>query len=185
MNIIVTGSEGLIGHALCRQLEAEGHELLCFDIRKDPRQDINGHRVLPEHGHVYDGVIHLAAMSRVAEAQRDPWQCWMQNVVGTQNVLTMALNGYLKWAIVASSREVYGDATSHTNSVVLPAPLNVYGHSKLAGEVMTAVPGSLGPRVPIAHIRAALQQRLWRRTRLPRPRRAGLLSRRSRSESPS
>ena len=58
-----------------------------------------------------DGVIHLAAVSRVVWGQKNPELCWETNVTGVQNVLDAAREASSRpWVISASSREVYGEA---------------------------------------------------------------------------
>ena len=91
--ILITGSEGLIGHALRKALEACGAEVVGLDLLG----------IGCEHGDVRslprvrdalggcDGVVHLAAVSRVVWGERDPEGCWSTNVGGLRNVL-QALN---------------------------------------------------------------------------------------------
>lgn len=86
------------------------------------------------------GVIHLAAVSRVLWCLENQDDCWDVNERGTEVVLEALadLNRSDKgkrWFVLASSREVYGDAKVFPvveNSDKLPA--NVYGESKLRAE---------------------------------------------------
>ena len=83
-----------------------------------------------------DGVIHLAAVSRVIWGERDPELCWATNVDGLRNVLDVAHRQPRKpWMIFASSREVYGQPSVLPASEETPRePVNVYGRSKVMGE---------------------------------------------------
>ncbi len=93
-----------------------------------------------------DGVVHLAAISRVVWAQRDPGLARSVNVGPLNVILDAALaRGKKPWVIFGSSREVYGDAS------VLPVsedaavnPMNVYARTKLAGEALVAVARDAG-----------------------------------------
>ena len=149
--IAVTGSSGLIGRELVRQLQPH-HELVEIDIAVDQR----GHDIAnPESvNHLTEdctGIIHLAAVSRVAEAQDFPLRTWASNVSGTHHVLDAALNSKHKpWVIHASSREVYGNQPRRAIPEDTPmTPLNIYGRSKAAGEGMVYGAQDAGANVAI------------------------------------
>ena len=89
------------------------------------------------------GVIHLAAVSRVAWGERDAAGCWDTNVRGTRNVIEAAqLAGPRPWVVFSSSREVYGrpDQLPVTEDAPL-RPINHYGRSKAAGERLVVAAG--------------------------------------------
>lgn len=86
------------------------------------------------------GVVHLAAVSRVLWCLENEADCWDVNERGTETVLTALTDlnkkdGGRRWFVLASSREVYGDAKVlpvMENSDLTPA--NIYGASKLKAE---------------------------------------------------
>lgn len=89
------------------------------------------------------GVVHLAAVSRVLWCLENEADCWDVNERGTQMVVDglAELNkrdGGKRWFILASSREVYGDAKDNKpiKEDAEKAPANIYGASKLAAEVV-------------------------------------------------
>ena len=100
--ILVTGSNGFIGKHLCKAL-ATDHEVVPYDIGKT---FVKG---------PFDGIIHLAAISRVSEAEKDPVACLQANLILTATLLASEP----KWFIFASTFE---------------KPTNVYGFSKRAAE---------------------------------------------------
>ncbi len=138
--ILITGSEGLIGSALVRELESEEIQLRKLDLRLAPGSIAHGDvRNLEDLRRVMSGctgVIHLAAVSRVKWGERDPQMCLDTNLGGTLEVLKAAETCHEKpWVIYASSREVYGE--SEAFPVIEDAPLkpvNVYGRSKAQAE---------------------------------------------------
>jgi UDP-glucose 4-epimerase len=138
--ILVTGSSGLIGAALSSALEARRYDVRAMDIRKQPPADKRGD--VRDVEQVQDavsgcrGIIHLAAVSRVAWGERDPQRCQAVNVEGTANVIRAALTGRTRpWIVFASSREVYGEPASLPVSEDHPLrPMNVYARSKARGE---------------------------------------------------
>lgn len=139
--IAVTGSCGLVGTGLSRRLRSSGFHVHEIDLRhphspSDVRLDADVMKVIE----ICDGVIHLAAVSRVAVAERDPASCWATNVVGTKTVLRAAMRSPRRpWLVFASSREVYGQPGRLPVAETSPiAPLNVYGRAKVIGEVTVA-----------------------------------------------
>lgn len=89
------------------------------------------------------GVIHLAAVSRVLWCLENEADCWDVNERGTQMVVDglAELNrrdGGKRWFVLASSREVYGDAKDNEpiKEDAEKTPANIYGASKLAAEVV-------------------------------------------------
>ena len=131
--ILVTGSAGLLGSAITKKLRAEEYQVIDCDIR-----------FIDNHVNFYsetakslmqecDGIIHLAAISRVIHGEQYPELCNKVNVEGTEKFLTFYANLPQKpWLIYGSSREVYGqqknmpvkeDATFN--------PVNVYARGKV------------------------------------------------------
>ena len=137
--VLVTGSEGLIGSAIIKELEVQGMVTSRLDICAEEtvnRGDVRDYQVVSRAMAECSGVIHLAAVSRVIWGEHNPVLCWETNVMGTKNVLTAASSMNQKpWVIYGSSREVYG----HPKSLPVPedaplAPVNIYGRSKAASE---------------------------------------------------
>ena len=155
--ILITGSEGLIGAAISKTLVKKGYEVKGLDRRAKKsihrgdvrdidfvRKSINGCR----------GVIHLAAVSRVVWGEQFPEVCKSTNVGGTQNILDAAIENVSKpWVIFSSSREVYGqpnyfpiDETEAIN------PINIYGKSKADAEYLVKEAKSLGIATSIVRL---------------------------------
>lgn len=154
--ILVTGSEGFIGTSLVRVLGRE-YRVRGFDVRAHARA---------ERGNILDcdelrvamkgcaGVVHLAAVSRVAWGEQDPDGCWQTNVDGTRNVLEAAATaGSEPWVLFASSREVYGQPLDlPVTEDAPPRPFNVYGRSKAEAERLLAEATSAGHSTAIVRL---------------------------------
>lgn len=153
--ILITGSCGLIGHALAAALRARGHTVRGLDlVAPEPteRGDVTDAALLYTALANVDGVVHLAAVSRVVTAERDPARCRVTNVDGTRNVLAAAAASPARpWVVVASSREVYGQSDTLPVTEDAPRrPLNVYARSKCAAEDLALAARRDGVRVAIA-----------------------------------
>lgn len=140
MKILVTGSEGLIGASVCKNLKKLKLDPVHFDKKFSLDHPYNGDILNKKklEAVVADcaGIIHLAAVSRVIWGEQNPELCWRTNYEGTLSVVESALSSSKSpWILYASSREVYG------NPSVLPAteetpydPINIYGESKMEAE---------------------------------------------------
>jgi nucleoside-diphosphate-sugar epimerase len=140
-SILVTGSEGLVGRHVSRKLERLGWTVVGLDIRGEfdatAGDIINCESIRPKVSHVA-GILHLAAVSRVVTAERDPAACWKTNVGGTHNVIAAALNTKpTPWLVFASSREVYGRQENlPVSEDAQLMPINMYARSKVECERM-------------------------------------------------
>ncbi|MFN7095405.1 MAG: NAD-dependent epimerase/dehydratase family protein, partial [Burkholderiales bacterium] len=140
--IFITGSNGLIGKALCEQLKDSAYQIKRLDINLPSNHpdygDINHTELIDRHLEDCDGIVHLAAVSRVVWGQQQPELCWQTNVVGTAHILEYAYQSPRKpWLLYASSREVYGEQQQLpvTESALL-SPVNIYARSKVAAETI-------------------------------------------------
>jgi nucleoside-diphosphate-sugar epimerase len=154
--ILITGSSGLVGRALHRALHARGHTIRGLDLRAvgPDRGDIRDRTRVTKALEGVAGIVHLAAVSRVAWGERDPDNCWSTNVVGLRNLLECAQRRATPpWVIFASSREVYGQPDTLPVSEDAPLrPVNLYGRSKAAGEQLIDAARRRGVRASIVRL---------------------------------
>lgn len=148
--ILITGSSGLIGTALASALSSRGTAVLALDLRAsgDAHGDVLDRDRLAERIAHVDGIIHLAAVSRVISAEREPERCWATNIGGLRNVLEFAAaTPTAPWVIFASSREVYGQPDHLPATEECPLrPVNIYGRSKVEGERLILAARGVGVR---------------------------------------
>ena len=144
MKILITGSSGFIGSALIGLLREKGIEIVTYDIKENPMDDVRNFSSLQAKFIGVDGIIHLAAVSRVKIAHENPLECINTNIGGTINVLEsvrklISENGR-PWVIFGSSREVYGEPVKlPVVETSVRKVINVYGVSKLSGEELCKV----------------------------------------------
>lgn len=127
----------MIGRHLAARLRAAGHRVREFDIRNDRREDIRDRHALARALRGVSGVVHLAAVSRVAWGERDPGLCLDTNVTALATLVELCTGGSKPWLVFASSREVYGSTALLPVTEDAPLrPANAYGRSKMAGEAI-------------------------------------------------
>ncbi|MBY9004819.1 MAG: GDP-mannose 4,6-dehydratase [Candidatus Lokiarchaeota archaeon] len=137
MKILITGSAGFIGSALKGFLEEKNISVIPFDIEDDPKYNVKDLGMLKKHISDVDGIVHLAALSRVIIAQEQPHECVSTNIGGVVNVLEAARTrgNNTPWIIFGSSREVFGEPDALPVTESSPKmPINIYGLSKITGE---------------------------------------------------
>jgi len=140
-SVLITGSEGLIGKELSRKLEEKKINVVGYDIKNG--QDILDQERLEKTICDIEGVIHLAAVSRVVAGYNNPYTAVVTNVIGTTNILDIIRRKNPScWMIFGSSREVYGESGQTVKESDPLRPVNVYGASKSAGEYLSLCYGN-------------------------------------------
>lgn len=147
--ILITGGAGFIGSATARRLLDLGYEVIIYDYRTDLQSisdisrdvqmvtaDVRNLDMLRRSFPSVDGVIHLAAVSRVIWGYENPKECVDTNIGGTVNVLEASRMAVRRpWIIFGSSREVFGEPTELPVKESSPKYIkNIYGATKIACE---------------------------------------------------
>ncbi len=126
MKIAITGSEGMIGKELTKNLERKNHKIIkctkqecnILDIEK-LRKKFKGCKI----------IIHLAA--QLDEKAKDLWEV---NVKGTENCLEAAATNGIEQFIYISSVGVFGLQKGLKDESTEPKPETLYEKSKLEAE---------------------------------------------------
>ncbi|MGH9921275.1 MAG: NAD-dependent epimerase/dehydratase family protein [Nitrososphaerales archaeon] len=154
MRILITGAGGFIGSHLAESLMENGYSVIGFDSQFERSQNaINLERIVGDLTQVdmlddmiarSDIIVHLAAVSRVEDGQREPERCFKVNVGGTTRILESLKKYSGKTLIFGSSREVYGEPEKFPVTELHPRnPISVYGISKLTSEMLISLYGKL------------------------------------------
>ncbi len=131
--ILVTGAQGFVGGHLLAQL---GERAVAVDVDVTDAEAVA--RAVAEA--TPDAVVHLAALSSVADSWGEAAEVWRVNVLGTVNVLE-AVRAEAPGArvLAVSTGQVYGDAEQIPTTEESPvAPLSPYAASKAAAELACA-----------------------------------------------
>ena len=82
-----------------------------------------------------DSIIHMAALKAAGESMTEPEKYAENNISGTINLLNAATAAKVKFFVFSSSAAVYGEPQYLPLDESHPtAPMNFYGHTKLAIE---------------------------------------------------
>ena len=146
--VAVVGGAGYIGAHICKELSMKGYTPVVID------NFITGHKDFVRWGTFFKcdicnkdellktfkeikpiAVFHFAAFIEVAESMIAPEKYYVNNVLGTINVLSVMTTLNIKYFVFSSTAAVYGMPQQELIDETHPClPLNPYGHSKLMME---------------------------------------------------
>ena len=155
--VIVTGAEGFVGGHLLRSLAARGLEPRGTTIDSLPLPDRAGFARVASLAGGPAAVIHLAGISFVPQAERDPAGALVANLDGTRSVvegLRDADPGGRSRLVFISSSQVYRPREAVAIDEDSPLePRGVYGLTKLAGEALCRILCQVDPPRPLVIFR--------------------------------
>jgi UDP-glucuronate 4-epimerase len=161
LKILVTGSAGFIGHALCQRLLERGDEVVGIDnlndyydvtLKKARLNRLQAHSNFKNHEiHLEDAnsiaalfkeqqpqrVVNLAAQAGVRYSLKNPQAYVSSNLEGFLNILEACRYNQIEHLVYASSSSVYGSNTAMPFSVRsnVDHPVSLYAASKKANEL--------------------------------------------------
>lgn len=133
--MLVTGAAGVVGGYTADVFS--DHELVLTDIvgdmdRLDVRDQQAVRAVVLEARP--DVVIHLAAATDVDQCEQEPDHAFSTNAIGTRNVALACRESSAVLVYTSTAGVFGGEKVEPYTEFDAPAPANIYGHSKLAGE---------------------------------------------------
>ncbi len=152
MHVLICGGAGYIGSHMAKMLAARGEQVTIFDNLS------TGHREAAQWGRLivgdllvpadidrafetgsYDAVMHFSAKSLVGESVIHPDRYYLNNVVGTINLLNALVRNRIEKFIFSSSAAVFGNPEYTPIDERHPTrPINPYGKTKLMVEGVLA-----------------------------------------------
>lgn len=136
MKILITGNRGFVGSETQKYLESQKHEVIGYDLMD--RCDIKDYEQLERAVIQFapDRILHLAAIARFAEADKDPKLAFETNVVGTANVATVAKKYHIP-VVYSSTGSVYMPISQEPpiTEDFKACGNSVYGCTKYMGEL--------------------------------------------------
>jgi UDP-glucose-4-epimerase GalE len=169
MRVLVTGAAGFVGSHFARAAHEAGLDVIALDnLSTKPcgwpclpaaieRQEsdigaMSRIEAIVEDGHV-DAIVHFAGRIRVDESLREPALYFEENLTKTVKLIEAATRRRSIPIVISSSAAVYGQPEhSPITESTAARPINPYGASKLAAEVVLEAYGR-ARHVPWAALR--------------------------------
>ena len=135
MRVLVTGVKGQLGHDVMDELAAKGIEGIGVDVEEMDITDAGAcQRVIKEAKP--DAVIHCAAYTAVDAAEDNVELCRRVNADGTRNIANVCKKLDCKMTYISTDYVFDGQGTEPWQPDCKDyKPLNVYGQTKLEGEL--------------------------------------------------
>lgn len=142
MKLIVTGAAGMLGSALCPILHEQGHLVIATDIRmltqvvqKLDVRDLNEVKDFCRLNQP-DAVMHLAAETNLELCEKDIAHAYETNTIGTRNMAWVCHDLSIPLLYISSIGVFDGTKLDPYDESDTPNPINVYGRTKWAGEII-------------------------------------------------
>jgi dTDP-4-dehydrorhamnose reductase len=135
MKVLVTGVKGQLGHDVVTELERRGHEAVGVDIEEmDITDKASVDKVISSVRP--DAVVHCAAWTAVDAAEDAAEKVEAVNATGTRYIAEACNKIDCKMVYISTDYVFNGEGTEPWEPDCKDyAPLNVYGKSKLDGEI--------------------------------------------------
>ncbi|MFC3799814.1 dTDP-4-dehydrorhamnose reductase [Cohnella sp. GCM10012308] len=135
MKVLVTGGQGQLGRELYHIAKERGHEVVavgrnelditnleeCFSIVQNEKPDV---------------IFHCAAFTAVDEAETQVTDAFKINAFGSRNIALAASKAAIKLVYISTDYVFDGAREIPYHEYENTSPLNIYGHSKRAGEIL-------------------------------------------------
>lgn len=140
MKVLVTGAKGQLGFDVINELISRGNEAVGVDIEEmDIIDGVCVNKVISET--CPDAVIHCAAWTAVdaAEEEVNQGKAHLVNAIGTENIANICKKLDIKMMYISTDYVFNGQGEKPWDPDCNQyAPLNVYGKTKMEGEIAVA-----------------------------------------------
>lgn len=136
MKILITGDLGFVGNETKKLLTQEKHTVIGYDImnRYDIRDIEQLRKVILQNRP--ERILHLAAIARFSEADKDPKLAFETNAIGTMNVAKVAAEFHIPvvYSSTGSAIMPLNDYQPPFNEEIPARGNSIYGSTKAFGE---------------------------------------------------
>lgn len=134
MRVLVTGVTGQLGYDVVKELQTRHIE--CIGTRRKDF-DLLDKKAIESYISNYkpDAVIHCAAYTAVDNAEDEPEVCYKINVLATKTIAEVCKKNNAKMIYISTDYVFFGTGDHYYEVDDKTNPVNVYGQTKLAGEL--------------------------------------------------
>ena len=134
MKVLVTGIGGQLGYDVIKELEKRSFDCIGADRAEFDITDFEAaHKFITDY--MPDAVIHCSAYTAVDKAEDESELCHLVNAVGTENIAKICEEIDAKMIYISTDYVFDGTKDGYYDVDDIPNPLNVYGKTKLEGEI--------------------------------------------------
>ena len=134
MKVLVTGVGGQLGYDVIKELEKRNINCIGADRAEFDITDYEAaHKFIIDY--MPDAVIHCSAYTAVDKAEDESELCHLVNAVGTENIAKISKEIDAKMIYISTDYVFDGTKDGLYEVDDVPNPINVYGKTKLAGEI--------------------------------------------------
>ncbi|OGX06213.1 MAG: dTDP-4-dehydrorhamnose reductase [Omnitrophica WOR_2 bacterium GWA2_47_8] len=142
MKIFLTGAAGMLASEVIANLKKQNHQVILRDIHQRlpdiDRLDVTDAKEVMAQikKEKPDYVFHLAAETDVDKCEQQPDHAFKVNTLGTENMALACQRQKIRLLYISTAGVFYGDQKTPYTEFDAPRPKNIYGESKLQGEII-------------------------------------------------
>ena len=134
MKVLVTGVGGQLGYDVLKELMRRKIDSIGADLQEFDITDYEAaHSFISKH--MPDAIIHCSAYTAVDKAENEPELCRRVNVLGTENIAKICKEIDAKMIYISTDYVFPGTGKEFYEVDSPTEPQNIYGQTKLAGEI--------------------------------------------------
>lgn len=132
--VLLTGANGMLGQDFIPVLKKHGYEVIPADRREFDITDKSSILDFTTPLNI-DLIIHCAAYTNVDKAEEDTENAFLVNATGSENLASIAAKLDVPIVYISTDYVFDGEKTSPYQTTDATNPQNIYGLSKLKGEI--------------------------------------------------
>lgn len=134
MKVLVTGVGGQLGYDVIKELEKRNIDCIGADRAEFDITDFDvAHKFITNY--MPDAIIHCSAYTAVDKAEDELDLCHLVNAVGTENIAKICKEIDAKMTYISTDYVFDGTKEGFYEVDDTPNPINIYGKTKLEGEL--------------------------------------------------
>lgn len=150
--ILITGGAGFVGSQLVNAIYdrnpkakvividnlSTGKKKMINPGAKFFKIDIKNNKMLQGifSKYKFNSIFHFAANISIEDSEKNPEKYYLNNVIGTENLIKLCKIKKIKYFVFSSTSAIYGDVKGKVTENNIKIPKNNYGRTKLFSEYL-------------------------------------------------